>query len=134
MFCSKCGHEINDEAIICVHCGCAVKGSRQVTKSDEKHWTAAFLLSWFLGCFGAHRFYTGHIGIAIAQLFTLGGCGIWSYIDFICLAFNKFKDENNNPLYDYNQVLGMVGFGISILGVLFYLFYILCIFAYAVTV
>ena len=25
MFCSKCGHEINDEAVICVHCGCSVE-------------------------------------------------------------------------------------------------------------
>ncbi len=23
MFCSKCGKEINDEAVVCVHCGCA---------------------------------------------------------------------------------------------------------------
>ena len=25
MFCSKCGKEINDEAVVCVHCGCAVE-------------------------------------------------------------------------------------------------------------
>ncbi len=25
MFCHKCGHEILDEAVICVHCGCMVK-------------------------------------------------------------------------------------------------------------
>ncbi len=24
-FCSKCGKEINDEAVICVHCGCSVR-------------------------------------------------------------------------------------------------------------
>ena len=27
MFCSKCGKEVNDEAVVCVHCGCAL-GSR----------------------------------------------------------------------------------------------------------
>lgn len=26
-FCSKCGKEILDEAVICVHCGCAVQNS-----------------------------------------------------------------------------------------------------------
>ncbi|MBR3790704.1 MAG: zinc-ribbon domain-containing protein, partial [Clostridia bacterium] len=25
MFCKKCGKEINDEAVVCVHCGCRVK-------------------------------------------------------------------------------------------------------------
>lgn len=28
MFCSKCGKEINDEAVVCVHCGCAVARGR----------------------------------------------------------------------------------------------------------
>ena len=26
MFCSKCGKEIHDEAVVCIHCGCAVGG------------------------------------------------------------------------------------------------------------
>jgi len=30
MFCKKCGKEINDEAVVCVGCGCAVNE----TKSD----------------------------------------------------------------------------------------------------
>ena len=25
MFCSKCGKEVNDEAVVCVHCGCAIE-------------------------------------------------------------------------------------------------------------
>jgi len=29
------------------------------------------------------RFYTGHTGMALGQLFTCGGCGIWSLIDAI---------------------------------------------------
>ncbi len=29
-FCSKCGKEINDDAVICIHCGCSV---------DAKHKT-----------------------------------------------------------------------------------------------
>lgn len=24
MYCNKCGKEINDEAVVCIHCGCAV--------------------------------------------------------------------------------------------------------------
>ena len=30
MYCSKCGKEIMDEAIICPGCGCAVKESKKV--------------------------------------------------------------------------------------------------------
>ncbi len=26
MFCNKCGNEIHDDAVICVHCGCAIAG------------------------------------------------------------------------------------------------------------
>lgn len=25
MFCRKCGQEIDDEAVVCIHCGCAAK-------------------------------------------------------------------------------------------------------------
>lgn len=32
-FCAKCGQEINSEAVVCVHCGCATKGG---TSSEDK--------------------------------------------------------------------------------------------------
>lgn len=28
MFCKKCGKEIHDQAVVCVHCGCAVDGAQ----------------------------------------------------------------------------------------------------------
>jgi TM2 domain-containing membrane protein YozV len=43
------------------------------------------VLQLFLGYFGAGRFYTGHTGMALAQLFTCGGLGIWALIDGIML-------------------------------------------------
>ena len=115
MFCSKCGKEINDEAVICVHCGCAVNNNNlsNIT-SDSKDWVVALLLSWFLGGFGAHRFYTGHIVTGIAQLLTAGGCGVWAFIDWICICFKKFKDENNKPLKNYKRDLGIALFVIGV--------------------
>lgn len=61
-------------------------------------WLTALLLCIFLGGFGAHRFYTGHTGIGVVQLFTLGGCGIWALVDFIMILTNSYRDVNGYPL------------------------------------
>jgi TM2 domain-containing membrane protein YozV len=66
--------------------------------ADGKSWIAALLLCFFFGVFGAHRFYTGHTGLGIAQLLTLGGCGIWALVDFILIIVGAFKDSKGNPL------------------------------------
>lgn len=34
----------------------------------------------------------------MAQLLTLGGCGIWSSIDIILIALGKMTDKNGNAL------------------------------------
>lgn len=46
----------------------------------------ALLLAIFIGGLGIHRFYLGYTGIGIAQIFTLGGLGIWTLIDIIRIA------------------------------------------------
>lgn len=43
--------------------------------------TTAFLFWFFLGGLGGHRYYAGKTGSAIAQTLTLGGLGIWAFID-----------------------------------------------------
>lgn len=68
-----------------------------VTVSSKKKWPA-FFLAWFLGGFGAHRFYVGKTGTAIAQLLTVGGCGIWTLIDIIMILMGKFTDKDGKPL------------------------------------
>ncbi|MEC7948837.1 MAG: TM2 domain-containing protein [Myxococcota bacterium] len=60
--------------------------------------TTALLLALFLGGFGAHRFYTGHIVPGVIQLLTLGGCGIWSLIDIIQIATDNFRDAEGHEL------------------------------------
>ena len=92
---------------------------------ERKSYTVTLLLSFFLGGLGIHRFYTGHIGIGIAQLLTCGGCGIWALIDFIMICFNNYKDAQGQELGDYNPTLGKVFFGIWVACV------ILSIFCYA---
>ena len=63
-----------------------------------KDWLTTLLLCIFLGNIGINRFYTGHIGIGIAQVLTLGGCGIWTLVDLIFIATDKFTDSEGNAL------------------------------------
>lgn len=64
----------------------------------QKDWLLALLLCLFLGVFGIHRFYTGHIAIGLIQLFTFGLCGIWTLIDLVLIATDNYKDANGLPL------------------------------------
>ena len=36
MFCSKCGKEINDEAVVCIHCGCATNNLKEENKQKDQ--------------------------------------------------------------------------------------------------
>ena len=66
--------------------------------TEQKDWLVALLLCFFLGYLGIHRFYTGHIGIGVVQLLTLGGCGFWTLIDFILIVVGSLKDSEGRPL------------------------------------
>ncbi|MEG0034469.1 MAG: NINE protein [Bacilli bacterium] len=50
------------------------------------------ILCWFLGVFGAHKFYEGKIGMGILYIFTLGLFGIGCIVDFIKIAIGSSKD------------------------------------------
>jgi hypothetical protein len=67
---------------------------------SDKSKVVAGILQLFLGGFGVGRFYTGHIGMAIAQLLTCGGCGIWSLVDAIILLVNGGTDAQGRKLRD----------------------------------
>ena len=68
--------------------------SSAVQKNDKG--VITLVLCFMLGYLGVHRFYSGHIGIGIVQLLTLGGCGIWVLIDLIMILTGKYKDSEGN--------------------------------------
>ena len=96
MFCTNCGNEINDKAVVCVKCGVAVTPMAASSDTNSNEWLTALLLCFFLGWIGIHRFYTKNTDIAVAQL-VLGilSCGIisgiWALVDFILILSGSYK-------------------------------------------
>lgn len=62
---------------------------------SESSWLTTLLLCFFVGNFGVHRFYVGKVGTGVLMLFTFGGFGLWTLIDFIIICTRNFTDFNN---------------------------------------
>ncbi|MDP7306542.1 MAG: TM2 domain-containing protein [Roseibacillus sp.] len=72
-----------------------------MSEISEKKILPAFLLCFFLGMLGIHRFYVGKAGSGIAQILTLGGLGIWVLVDWIMLLCGSFKDKEGKVLKEW---------------------------------
>ncbi len=113
-FCEFCGNEVHIDAVMCPKCGrqleelktdksisnpqVVINNSNQIngpivhgTKECDK-WTS-FLLCFFLGVFGAHKFYEGKAGLGILYIFTVGLFGIGWFIDLMVILCKP------NPYY-----------------------------------
>ena len=66
--------------------------------SSQQDWFVALLLCFFIGIIGAHRFYVGKIGTGVLMVSTLGGLGIWTFIDLILIIVGKFKNKDGEVL------------------------------------
>ena len=104
MFCQKCGKEAAAEASFCPHCGAPLRtsamgpGYRSEKTVSPHSRLAALLLCFFLGWLGVHRFYVGKVGTGVAMIFTLGGLGIWAFVDFILIVAGVFTDKQGRKL------------------------------------
>ncbi|MFN8357797.1 MAG: TM2 domain-containing protein [Spirosomataceae bacterium] len=59
-------------------------------KSD----VTAFILAWFLGWIGVHRFYMGTATLTgVGYIITLGGCGIVAFVDWVVLLIALINKE-----------------------------------------
>ena len=120
MYCASCGRELPAQAAFCPACGAAVPGaagathggagpqgnlrpypSRSGVEVSEKSRLAALLLCLFLGWLGVHRFYVGKVGTGVLMIFTVGGLGIWTFIDLIMIIVGGFKDVDGKFVLDW---------------------------------
>lgn len=66
--------------------------------TEWKNPTIAFLFAFFLGGFGADRFWLGQTGLGVVKLITCAGCGIWGLVDL-------FTVMNRARMYNYNKLM-----------------------------
>ena len=102
VFCRACGRPMDPKSVMCINCG-AMQDSgglqtQSATPRSEKRVLPAALLCFFLGVFGAHRFYVGKIGTGVLQLVTFGGLGIWWLIDMILILTGSFRDSDGRKI------------------------------------
>jgi len=93
IYCRECGAKHSDRAKACPKCG-------YVEYDLNKSVIVYFLLLWFVGLLGAHRFYAGKTASAVVMLvltlsvFGIVITGIWWLIDLIYAICNLGKPEN----------------------------------------
>lgn len=52
MFCRNCGKEVNDNAVVCIHCGCSLDTKKEKQLSGESKTGLGVVLGIFLGLIG----------------------------------------------------------------------------------
>jgi len=109
MLCPNCSTTFSEATLNCPSCG-ALAGDPPRTASgvpvasnfnamdDRCDWLTTLLLTIFLGKFGVHRFYTGHIAMGVLMFFTLGCCGVLWIYDIIMIVTDKYQDSEGRPL------------------------------------
>ena len=126
MFCASCGTSLPAGTMFCSNCGSAqaeqpiqrgvpvaelvgmgggqVIDHRSGLPYSHRSKVVAGVLQLVLGPFGVGRFYTGHIGLAFAQIavtwLTCGLGGLWPFIDGIMMLTGAVKDVDGLPLRD----------------------------------
>uniref|UniRef100_UPI00358EEB87 TM2 domain-containing protein 2 n=1 Tax=Myxine glutinosa TaxID=7769 RepID=UPI00358EEB87 len=62
-----------------------LRGNVPCIRYTGHYFVTTLLYSFFLGCFAVDRFCLGHTGTAVGKMLTLGGLGIWWFVDLVLL-------------------------------------------------
>ena len=68
------------------------------TTTSTTDWLTLFLLTFFVGVLGVHRFYVGKIGTGFLMLLTLGGLGVWFLVDLILVVTGQFTNKDGEKV------------------------------------
>lgn len=110
IYCLNCGKTVEEDKDFCPSCGAYIpwelinpqrkeyannrqeemptyryNQQAQAHPDSAKNKWVSLVLCFFLGVFGAHRFYEGKVGTGLLYLFTGGFCGIGVFVDLIIL-------------------------------------------------
>jgi hypothetical protein len=97
LLCQICDRQLHRTARACPGCG-AVQPRRSGAGTDAVLILPTGLLCFFFGWLGAHRFYVGKVGTGLLQLVTIGGLGLWAFIDLILILTGVFKDGDGKKI------------------------------------
>ena len=64
----------------------------------QRHFLAAFFISFFWGAFGADRMYMGYWGLGFLKLISAGGLGIWVIIDLFLIMGGYMRDKQGREM------------------------------------
>lgn len=64
----------------------------------QRHFLAAFFISFMWGVFGADRMYMGYWGLGILKFATFGGLGIWAIVDLILIMGGSMRDRQGREM------------------------------------
>jgi TM2 domain-containing membrane protein YozV len=67
---------------------------KNVANQEGRSQVIALILCALIGVMGIHRFYLGYNFIGVIQLLTLGGFGIWFFIDLIRIILGTLKPKH----------------------------------------
>jgi len=64
----------------------------------QRHFLAAFFISFFWGVFGVDRMYMGYWGLGILKLISAGGFGIWVIVDLYLIMGGYMRDKQGREM------------------------------------